>query len=194
MKPISQNYERIFNEYYLEKARRRFKSIYSYSGLFLDEYPTKEKVLSGIDVIKLENFIKSYFLDVIKFKEYHFSIPSHVPVGSPEAQKIIHCDKMLNASKVGAFTAKWIVKNSPIYMVPAPGVRLDKNERHEISVAPYILAANITLRTMGMATPELPSPFYNKLIYHLRFRGVDDRSLILYFEVLDALMKKDSEG
>jgi hypothetical protein len=191
LKPISSRYSRIFATYYWEKARSRFDFIQSYSSFFLEGIAFKEKLHCYVDTVKTDAFITSYFLDVIKFKEYHFQ-----PSSEDEDEKVIHGEKMLNHSKVASFTAKWLLKYCPIVMVPKEGVTLDLFERRLLQNAPFILALNVALRAMDIRPDTVPLDIYKSIVYHLRFREYDDRSLILYFELLKKYvdLSKSSSG
>lgn len=181
MKPISDRYSRIFSEYYYDKAAERFDYLLRYSNLFLEALSYRDKVYCNVNALNVDAFTTSYFLDVIKFKEYHFHIPAQL---DENVDKEIHSEKLLNASKVGAFTAKWLLKYSPIVILPKPESTFDVFERRHIQNAPFILALNISLRSMGIQPHEVPTNIYKGILYHFRFRDIDDRSMILYFDLL----------
>lgn len=181
MKRISERYSRIFSDYYYEKARERFEFIVQYSDFFLESLHFDEKVDGQIIYLNVEAFITSYFLDVIKFKEYHFNFPDG---DGPEVDRKVHGEKLLNASKVGAFTAKWLLKYKPIVLLPKADIVLDTFEQRDIQDAPFILALNIALRSMGVDPREVPEDTYKQLLYHFRFRDYEDRGMILYFDLL----------
>ena len=199
MKPISDRYERLFREFYADKARDRFDFVIAYSLQFVECLPFKDKVDCKIDRISVDAFITSYFLDVIKFKEYHFrektglefvdAVPNFKDRETTQSEYVMHRKKMLNSNKVGAFTAKWLLKYRAISILPREGESLDLFERRHVQNAPFWLAANISLRSMDIEPTNVPERLYRNLIYHLRFREFDDRSMMLYFELLSEFVE-----
>jgi len=179
VKLISKSYKEIFSEYYADKAERRFSVVRSYSQEFVDHYPVPIGTNIGVSDVALESFITSYFLDVIKFKEYHFRLPDDAP-----SNVNVHEEKCLNPSKVAAFSLKWLLKFHPIYVSHSNFGEIRQKERISLSRAPFILSVNISLKLAGIGVEEIPHDQYRKLVYHARFRNIDERSLILYFDAL----------
>ena len=203
MKPISDRYAWIFKEYYGEKAADRFDFVARYASEFGSVLPFREKVDTSIDFLAIDAFVTSYFLDVIKFKEYHFysnglyadrdgEHDCNLP--TKEFDKKIHEGKLLNSSKVGAFTAKWLLKYHPLLVTQKPDAEVELYERRHIQNIPFIVACNIALRAMGIEPDEVPSDLYRSLVYHLRFRTYEDRSMIMYFELLVAHIELLRDG
>lgn len=196
MKQISERYSRLFKEFYADKAKDRFDYVLRYADFYSKTLPYKNKVNCIIDPLSVDAYVTSYFLDVIKFKEYHFREhldPSfdysdvETSFQHPDttvAEFVMHRKKMINASKVGAFTGKWLLKYRPVVVMPKDGCGFDIFERRHIQNAPFVFTANVTLRSMGIDPDELPTAIYKSLMYHLRYREYEDRNVMLYFELL----------
>jgi hypothetical protein len=186
MKPISSRVQFLYKEYYYNKAKMRHDFFCRYTEKFLEKIPFEDNLLYSVDTIKMSALIDSYFLDVIRFKEYHFNTPlseEHDPFSQAQTASI-HCEKLISLSKVAAYTAKWLLKYSPIFIQPSQNVQLSSEEQNIVCAAPAILALNLSLRSMGVDIEALDKAIYKNLIYHFRFRNFDERAAFLYFDLI----------
>ncbi|MBL8574037.1 MAG: hypothetical protein JNM13_10205 [Hyphomicrobiaceae bacterium] len=181
----------IYNCYYSNKGRDRYDALVKYTRKFLDILTVSKKSICIVDEIKCLALIDSYFLDVIRFKEYHFYPKDrefNPELGaSEEWLRAVHCDKMLSPSKVGAYTAKWILKYCPIIIVPRDDQELTPGERRELLSANAMLALQFSLACMGLDVDDVDPGIAREMLYHFRFRGFDDRAFFLQYYTLEKL-------
>jgi hypothetical protein len=174
----------------MERAKERGLVIISFahelmSGLNLDVegyYIDENKIVKALD---------SYFLDVIKYKEYHFNCEESVDIFSEKWAQYIHVDKKINDSKVAAFSAKWLLKAAPIYIVPKANTPVLDDFICHIN-AFFVL--NCVLYCLLKYDHDLVDQSdFEKLFYDFRYRTVDDRSYFSRFELIEknVLLKKE---
>ena len=113
-----------------------------------------------VNDVVLHNVVVSYFHDVDRHKEFHGT-------------------ELVDETKQGAFTMKWIVKLRPIqFQLPAADVT--KN----ILYVNEIFAVRCGLAFMQVAPNVLPDRLYADLLYTLRNRPIDERMLFLWLTTL----------
>jgi hypothetical protein len=183
MKPISDRYQYLYANFYYDKARERYDNLVQYAESYIENIDFNDKLFSCVDTIKVDAFITSYFLDVMRFKEYHFQ-PSVDGLAGYERDKCVHAEKLLNSGKVGAFTTKWLIKYSPVVLIPKEGLGLNHVEQTFLAFAPFAIALNFSLRLMDINPRDVPVDIHRDILYHIRFRGFDDRSFMLYYNLL----------
>ena len=183
MKPISERYKYLYSEFYYEKARERFAKLVEYLDVYRDQIDFKQKLFTEVDLVKVDAFVTSYYLDVIRFKEYHFNAGGETEFSSARDIEI-HGKKLLSKTKVGSFTTKWLLRYQPLVTVARDPSNLDENERTYLEFAPFAVALNFSLRAMDVKPRSLPLDLHRNIMYHLRFRSFDDRTFILYYDLL----------
>jgi len=187
MKHISNRIRRIYKDYYAKKAKARFESLVEYSQYFLKSLPIAEKAFCRVDLQKMSALIDSYFLDVIRFKDYHFRPSEDVSdedVFSVVWNNLVHRDKYLSPSKVAAFEAKWILKYSPLIIIPQNDADFTDEDRIVLCSANALLAFQFSLTSMGLNPEDVDEDIARNMIYHFRFRHFDDRAFILQYDTL----------
>ena len=189
-KPISLRIQQIYSDYYAEQADKRFCRLSLIAINFLKELKILDHMYEfHIDEAKLDHAVLSYFLDVIRYKEYHFNPKSQenidsVDVYSKKWSSIIH-NKFLNDSKVGSFTVKWILKSSPINLVL-------KNTDYDPSDDEMKIATTVNERFAVICLMEclnlrfIPPKEHRSLMYDFRYRNYDEK---IYFKRYDSLQK-----
>ena len=121
----------IYQKHYVGREAQRAKNLYT----IFDEMASAVEAVGGpyrlhMDYILLGELIRSYFLDAIRYKEYHFD----PDVDNPELAKkikeenydiskidrlstewtdLVHSTANINKSKVAAYTVKWILACKP---------------------------------------------------------------------------------
>ena len=184
---ISKRYSEIFNKYYADTSKRRFKNFIAFFESWIGKIDIPDGFEPFMDYERLSKSIDSYFLDVIKYKEYHFNA-YHVDIYSEAWCKEIHEEKKINDSKVAAFTAKWLLKASPIAIIPKDNShRIYRpendglchiNERFALDCSLYALLRESYL--------NLDKETYYSLFYDFKYRNFDER---LYFSRFCLLME-----
>lgn len=119
----------------------------------------------NINISTLTQVVSCYFYDVERLKHFH-SI------------------ERIDEYKQGGFIIKWITKLKPLYY--------DESQMNpETEVSSFHLFCNemFALKVgLGMAkitTPKLTHEAYEKLIYHLVHRSVDESMLMMWLEAID---------
>jgi hypothetical protein len=193
---VSKRIDYIFRKYYYDICGRKINHI-------LQEGSNNIRALSldpnrfdwGIDKYRVRDVAISYYFDVIKYKEYHFNPKSETEKPfdpfSDQFMDAIHLphadtrkDKVISTPKVAAFTAKWLLKYMPIYIFPRPNVSPSAEEKEKISNINIIFVLEHSLGLMGRNAEHQIKENIDDLLYHLKYRSIDDRSLILAFSIL----------
>lgn len=136
-------------------------------------------------ISKFEKLFKRIYLDVIKYKDFHFYSEEEFENSPIKHLDVIHKKKLVNRAKVASFTAKWLLKESPINVwakVCAP----NQEETgliyiiNEACVATYIfkIVLEIDLNNTKI------SPHIEDILYHFKFRTFDQKSFIIMFNML----------
>ncbi len=113
-----------------------------------------------INRVVLHNIIVSYFYDVDRHKDFHGT-------------------SLVDETKQGAFTMKWITKLRPVQFCCSVQDVTDK-----ILYANEIYAVRCGLAFMKVSPDELPDHLYHDLLYTLRNRPVDERMLFVWLATL----------
>lgn len=179
---ISSRINKIYSEYYSDKAKRRHTYLSQVSKRFLEHLDLEKidghKVVCELSDIRLRGIVNSYFLDVIRYKEGHFEPIGFEPY-SQEWVEAIHKHKFISQSKVAAFSVKWILKYAPIYLEFSPSnVKLD---RLATSVN-AMLALSVSLDVFGMGPQDLSERDIEHFLYHFKYRNYEEKSFFLVFD------------
>jgi hypothetical protein len=136
---VSRRINAIYETYYADRETQRFENLYViYDRIASHVAAISPDVKLEIDLTGLAELIRSYFLDVIRYKEYHFNPKADIskidqtatilsesgarsldeidPL-SPSWTKVVHTLGNVNSSKVASYSAKWILKYKPISVV-----------------------------------------------------------------------------
>lgn len=183
---VSSRARYIFKHFYSEKARRRFDELVQFSTKFLQGLPFKCSVYRQVDRVKMSALVESYFLDVIRFKEYHFNPKngSGSDILSHQWLASVHQEKNINPAKVAAFTAKWLLSYKPIIIIPENDDDLGNEDRELINSAAAQLALIFSLSLISISVDVVGKRLSDRLMYHFRFRPYDERSFFIIFESL----------
>ena len=115
----------------------------------------------------LFNVVVSYFHDVDRHKQFHGT-------------------KLVDETKQGAFTMKWIAKLRPIqFDHPEPIVSPD------ILFINEIFSVRCGLAFLNISPDILPASLYYDMLYTLRYRCVDERLLFLWLATIVAAVNGD---
>jgi hypothetical protein len=131
---ISLRYREIYNKFYkpLAQSRRAVlrKAIYEFFDKASDYLP-HDQFDFFVDDIRLRHCVMSYFFDLIRHKDFHFSPKEIKKLGNPEAalkyiaennvleSERVHTDEKyggayVNDAKQAAYLVKWFVRTKPI--------------------------------------------------------------------------------
>ncbi|MGB0683871.1 MAG: hypothetical protein ACPGOV_14255 [Magnetovibrionaceae bacterium] len=154
------------NEENLQRARDRAATINSFFLNFHSGLPSAVRSATYLSKAKLLMAVMSYYIDIDRLKDFHMG----------------ESDRLVNRYKVAAYTAKWLVKLSPI--------QLDEDRdrqclHHHITLvmnAAFALCvlchfANINPNTVGHTVAK-------ELMYNLHYRLLEADLLAQYLKVL----------
>jgi hypothetical protein len=181
MKSISRRIISIFEKHYMERAEDRIVVVTLFAHAFLAslDYDVEGYYFDDAKVIKA---VESYFLDVIKYKEYHFDGPANTDVFSDVWTEYVHVEKKINDSKVAAFSAKWLLKASPIYVVQKKGIVIADDLFCHIN---ELFVLNCVLYALLQDDYNLvDEDEYKKLFYDFKYRNLDERAYFSRFELI----------
>lgn len=166
---ISARYKRIFETYYVDLYQERVTELFDiitsyFVNVISDQFDFEEEgCFFCIDDTKLNHIVKSYFYDIIRYKEFHFSEEG------VSTEEEIHCikengGKYIDAAKQAAYMVKWILKVKPI--------SIDKDNVDELSEAQINIC--ITLN-------EFLSYMYANAILKIEFDDVRAEDIVYQF-------------
>ena len=217
---VSRRTKAIYERFYQEREAKRYANLYfifEQLAAHVDASDLGAKL--EIDYLSLGEIVRSYFLDVIRYKEYHFDPPPKLTTGSvkslqamendqgtsigidplsPEWTESVHSLVNVNASKVAAFTVKWILKNKPIsVMNAATQIHQNLGTALPMSFDPFLANINehfslhCAFIALDIDARQVSSRKIDELIYCFRFRNFDESA---YFMILsrENLLAKES--
>ncbi|MBU3259992.1 hypothetical protein KPG71_08310 [Roseovarius sp. PS-C2] len=212
---VSKRTKTLYERFYADREAQRFSTLYQvFEKLASYVEASNLGARLEVDYMCLAEIVRSYFLDTIRYKEYHFdakdlksisnealaqevaatlqrfgvdSIDKLDPL-SPEWTELVHNSVNINASKVAAYTAKWILKYKPISVIMVSGEQGVKASLPQV-VKPHPFLTNINeefalhcaLLVLGIKAEQVPQKKIDELIYCFRFRDFDELS---YFMIL----------
>ncbi len=181
--------QEIFDLHYKERASEKANNVRNY---FTDYYKgfkwsTKEVNLL-ISYQLLEEVILGYFIDVIKYKESHFSC-DNVSCNGKHTSKCIHVDKRINYSKSASFSLYWLLKHPIAFIDTGQDIFLSSKDKKQILAANAMCSLSYSLSLIGIDDIDDNEKIYDDIIYHLLFRPYDVRHFIIMFEMLEKKYK-----
>ena len=148
------------SEHQLRIARRQDLLEQIFSGLreHLD-YESEFKHLK-INRTVLFNVVASYFHDVDRHKHFHGT-------------------KLVDQTKQGAYTIKWITKLRPIQFD-----HTEDSVSNDVLFINEIFALRCGLASLSLSPNILPQSLYSDMLYALRYRCIDERLLFVWLATL----------
>jgi hypothetical protein len=159
-----------------EAVRARFIEL----GLLFDQFkeelqPSMPDAEIEIDSKKLFLVVLSYFVDIARYKWWHFQ---------KEPEKAL-----VDGTKKAAYTIYWINKLSPVYarrtgMVSAEvGIERNQVPRDASLLANVYFSISVASTFLKFAMSDI---LVDKLMYHMLWREESPKQYMLLFEMLDA--------
>ena len=162
-----------------DAVRERFVELGTMFEIFRAGVLETHSVDIEIDSAKLYLVVTSYFIDIARYKWWHFP-------DNPE-------DALLDETKKAAYLAYWLNKIGPI------------STRRPVGSPPILEASGLPADPSVMATPfftifvismfldfALSDDLTSKLLYHMLWREESAKSYILLFEMLSAAKKGEA--
>ena len=200
---VSKRVQKIYEKHYADREAQRFENLY----LIFDTLAGYVEASNfgaklEIDYLTLAEIIRSYFLDTIRYKEYHFdpkfgegseelakfgiASVEDLDALSPEWTGLVHSQVNINASKVAAYTVKWILRYKPISVICTRDQVLQGYPSIEIS-HPFLAninefyALHCACLALEVDMSDVSKQKIDELIYCFRFRAFDESA---YFMIL----------
>lgn len=190
----SHRVEAIFNSFYEKRVKDKNISLQSHVLSYLDNKTGLDQFTASLDVIAVEKLCDAYFIDVIRYKEYHISPDDHNPIPvdplSREWAIALHNEetgKRLKFSKIAALTVKWLLKYKPIILSIDDGIDPESIDPRSRRVASFInedFALIHSMRLINANISKVDEKTHADLIYHYKYRQFDERHFFLLYEML----------
>lgn len=197
---VSARVREIYKEHYEPREPQRFETLVEVFNRISDvveaTHPGSKVVM---DYAALSEAVRSYFLDTIRYKDYHFdpdeagdeikaamtkygvaSLASLEPL-SPEWTHILHSTVNINGSKAAAYMVKWILRYKPISVLSDETEYSKRPQSTIVASINEIFALNCALLELGIDSAGVSQKKLDELIYCFRFRPFDEAS---YFMIL----------
>lgn len=175
---ISKRYKRLFKSHYEPVYKERVGEITDQIRGFLDGVLAKHFEFSEhtfmlcVDGTRLNHAVKSYFYDIIRFKEFHFSA-----VGDDEEaihQGMVAGGKHLNDPKQAAFMAKWLVRTKPLMIDNVGDVDLTDAQQNVMLTINELFSVMYANSVLGLSFDYDRA---DDIIYQLHYRNTDEAML-----------------
>jgi hypothetical protein len=205
---VSKRTKAIYERYYEDREAQRFANLYSiFTKLAANVEAGNLDAKLEIDYLRLAEIVRSYFFDVIRYKEYHFNPEDEDVEGllktfgklslaevdplSPEWTELVHRTANINSSKVAAYCVKWILRYKPISVISTkrtvgniyvPGVQsVIGGPNSFLSNINELFALHTALVALEIDAVSIPQRKLDELIYSFRFRSYDEAA---HFSIL----------
>lgn len=199
---VSARVRALFKAHYEQREPDRYKvliGIFNEIADYVEASQPGTKVV--IDHSALAEATRSYFFDTIRYKEYHFdpeadaenfkelvekyqlssSDISEIDPLSATWSHLVHESANINASKVAAYTVKWLLRYKPISVLSDSTDIARRKQSGVVTNINEVYALNCALSELQLSTEDISSKKIDELIYCFRFRPFDESS---YFMVL----------
>jgi hypothetical protein len=188
MKVISERISYIFSKFYFERAEKRFIHLLKFAHHFMKQFNT-DGYGYYVDEARLSKCVDSYFLDVIRYKEYHFTSDGQAEINSEAWYDVIHRQKKINDSKVAALTAKWLLKSCPIALIKT-SADCKSILSDELCHINQLWALNCALYALLKDDFKyLNKSDFEDLFYDFKYRVFDERAYFSRFELILRLVE-----
>lgn len=198
--PISDKYLGIYETYYARAAKQRFVEI----GLSVKMF--KQSILSRhfdftsfydcyVDDVRLKHAVYSYFMDIIRHKEFHFN-----GTGTGDEPVSVHGDrsdggKYIDTNKQAAYMVKWLLKTKPISIMICPEtnkawlevIELAARQKDLIIYTNEMFALIYATGVLGVNPMKIDNSYKERLIYQLHYRPFEEGACIEMFDLLKKL-------
>jgi hypothetical protein len=183
--------EAIIREYYAERAKKKWLSLKGHAFSYLSSVEGLKNFSASLDPIAVEQLCDAYFIDVVRYKEYHSTPdkPDIKPFSEDWAFHLHseHSGKRVKFSKIAALTVKWLLKYHPIVLQLDKGVSvssLPSQERRTASFINEAFALSYSLDIIKVEFSKIDPKECEDLLYHFKYRNYDERHFFLLYEYL----------
>ncbi|NVK30126.1 MAG: hypothetical protein HWE20_03920 [Gammaproteobacteria bacterium] len=174
--------EEIFYRYYKEAHEKKSRELLTFLIDYAANLPEIPGFLITIDEFEVDEICFAYYLDIIRYKDFHQKTNEEC-IDENRQENVdenIHSDQKLDLIKICAFSLKWVSRNKPLTYINASG-KLGCIEKEYIMLKNHIREA-VAIDYALSLIPEDVNVNRAELMHFLKYRNVDDRSLMLYFD------------
>lgn len=173
---ISKRYKRIFDKYYLPVYEGRVEELTDIIMHLYSTFLSKNFLFDGkeyafiIDGVRVNHLVKSYFYDVIRYKEFHFSN------GDDADDEHIHLTveeggSYINDPKQAAYMMKWIVRCKPVLIDKVTEQEATAKQDEIAITVNEILAYMYMISVLGI---DFDGDLNDKLVYQMHYRNFEE--------------------
>jgi len=185
--PVSARVETLFKSYYKDQAREKTNQLICAAHDFVSNTTLSDVFCIQVNDILVAKLVNSYILDVIRYKEYHFSYEKGDETYESWEKKV-HLEKSINESKKASFTAKWLLRTSPI-AVHHLGDVTDPVQLNVIYTINEAFALRTAYRQVGIDIKSVPLEIQKDALYNFKFRNFDEYWFASNLEILERFYK-----
>lgn len=152
-----------------------------------DYFPEDCHVTAMISPFHVERLVRAYWIDIIRYKEYHYN-PANPDVDYAKYADEIHNGgdmRRLGHDKIAAYLVKWILKSQPIQV--DLGEMTDTKDPKLNDLIWYVncyFALVIACDQLKVNLASLDASLRSDLLYHFRFRPYDESAFTHIFKSL----------
>ena len=209
----SRRYTAIFKDYYEPKSQDQIRYLDDLAELFLypqsavanrkekwpnawnlfsrkpkiKDYFSSDKIGSYACPFHLANISKAYFIDIIRYKEYHYN-PEEEGLSYDKYAEAIHGGekpRLLDADKRAGFLVKWILRAQPIQVDVPTDVDLESYEnQNEVWYVNEHFALFVLWQILGISAKKVTEREKTTLLHQFRYRPFDENLFSLTFKKL----------
>lgn len=190
---ISPRYKRLYNKYYKQLAQQRHAELLRaidnfYRKIIVQKFDFDWNFRFCVNEARLKHAVFSYFIDVIRYKEFHFS---------PDLDKdeeSVHADsslggKYVDINKQAAYMIKWLLKAKPISIelsVTADRSRLviTPEQSELMIIINEAFALIFSAAILNIPAKAIADADKERLIYQLHFRIYEEGAYVELFSLL----------
>lgn len=180
--PLSKKVEEIFSNYYYEKSHEMVNFIRIQSQEILGKIDLSDEFDAYRDMHTIITLVDSYYLDVIRYKEYHFD--GLEDSNSDDWLQSIHLKKFISNNKSASLCSKWILKFQPIQIHTSdPDYQPTKDETKLIlSVNSYLaISCSLAILKIDPRKNKNIQPLLDEIVYHMMYRQFDEKHFFLVY-------------
>jgi hypothetical protein len=186
----SERVEAIFDKFYKSEAIKKANSLHSHVLQYLTAISDLEMFEASLKEFCIKRLTDAYFIDVIRYKEYHLSPKSvdgvkHGSMTEPWTAALHNQEtgSKINDPKIAALTVKWLLRYQPISLkglLPYEDIPETALRKAEFINESFALAhASSVLKVSGLS-----EKLVGDLLYHFKYRPYDERHFFIIFDVL----------
>lgn len=197
---LSRRLAAIYDKYYQPRVEIRALNLYKiFDAMATPVEESDAPYRLHMDIERLAELIRSYFLDALRYKEYHLSpdechhkFPAilaelgHNKIDDVDPlsegwTRLLHETANINSSKVAALTVKWVLMYKPISVASLQDDVQTASQPMFISCINEFFALNCAFFILNIDASDVDARKIDELIYSFRFRKFDESAYFMIF-------------